>query len=140
MIAAITGANGFIGQHLVRRFAEAGWQVRPVVRRDYESGAMSGLLAGADVVVHAAGATRAPTRDQLRASIVELTAMTLDAARAANVGRFIYISSQAAAGPAPSRDDPVTEARSPCRSPYGRAKLEAGARAKSENANSHREA
>ena len=38
MIVAITGANGFIGSHLVRSFGNAGWEVRELVRRDIELG------------------------------------------------------------------------------------------------------
>ena len=126
MIAAITGANGFIGQHLVRRFTEAGWQTRAVIRADYESDTLARIFADADVVVHAAGATRAPTHQQLYAANVELTKRTLDAARASHAGRFVYISSQAAAGPAPSRDGPVDETTPPAPiEEYGRTKLAA---------------
>jgi nucleoside-diphosphate-sugar epimerase len=125
-VAAITGANGFIGRHLMRRFAESGWEARAVVRTDYASGAVAGLLENADVVVHAAGATRAPSQAALRASNVELTARTLEAARRANAKRFVFISSQAAAGPAHSRDTPITELMpaTPVEV-YGRTKLEA---------------
>src|SRR5512144_3001877 len=111
MIVAVTGANGFIGQHLVRRFSGAGWETRAVVRRDFEvnAGELERRFDGADVVVHAAGATRAPTVAGLRDSNVRLTARVIDAARRAGAGRLVVISSQAAAGPATSRDAPVTE-------------------------------
>src|SRR3546814_9615787 len=33
-VVAITGATGFIGRHLVRALAAAGWQVRILIRRD----------------------------------------------------------------------------------------------------------
>jgi nucleoside-diphosphate-sugar epimerase len=126
MIAVITGANGFIGQHLVRRFGEARWETRPVVRRDLESGDVERLFSGADVVVHAAGATRAPTATQLRASNIGLTRRVIEAARRGRAGRLVFISSQAAAGPAPSRDNPVTEDTPPApRESYGQSKLEA---------------
>ncbi|MGH9888812.1 MAG: NAD-dependent epimerase/dehydratase family protein, partial [bacterium] len=126
MIAAITGANGFIGQHLVRRFAEAGWETRPVVRRDFEAGKLEALFGGVDVVVHAAGETRAPTAMLLRASNVGLTRQVIEAARRGKAGRLVFISSQAAAGPAPSRETPTTESSPPTpREEYGRSKLEA---------------
>jgi nucleoside-diphosphate-sugar epimerase len=126
MIAAITGANGFIGQNLVRRFGEAGWDTRAIVRRDFASGDAERLLAGADVVVHAAGATRAPTHTQLRASNVALTRRVIELARRAHARRLIFISSQAAAGPAQSRERPVTEDLAPApHEEYGRSKLEA---------------
>ena len=126
MIAAITGGNGFIGQHLLRRFGEAGWATRSVIRRDLESGDVERLFSGADVVVHAAGATRAPTATQLRASNIGLTRRVIEAARRGRARRLVFISSQAAAGPASSRDNPVTEDTPPApREAYGQSKLEA---------------
>jgi nucleoside-diphosphate-sugar epimerase len=123
MIAAITGASGFIGRHLCDRFARAGYDVRPVVRADYENGGLAERLRDADVVVHAAGATRAPTAQDLDRSNVDLTAATL---RATRDGRFIFISSQAAAGPAAFRDKPVDEEMPPAPvDAYGRSKLAA---------------
>src|SRR6185312_12656412 len=103
---AITGANGFIGQTLMRRFAAEGWETRAVVRRDFAAGELERLFDNAHVVVHAAGATRAPTRAGLLASNVALTRTVVSAAQKSRVGRLIVISSQAAAGPAPSKDQP----------------------------------
>lgn len=126
MIAAITGANGFIGQHLVRRFTEDGWETRSVIRRDFEANELEARFARADVVVHAAGATRAPTRTQLRAANVGITRRVIEAARRAHVDRLVFISSQAAAGPASSRESPTTEETPPVPyEEYGRSKLEA---------------
>jgi nucleoside-diphosphate-sugar epimerase len=128
MIAAITGANGFIGGHLVRRFAAAGWKVRPVVRKDFQGDALLHCLEGADAVVHAAGATRAPTHARLRSSNVDLTEQVLIAAARAGARRFVYVSSQAAAGPASSLSRPVTESDVPTPvDAYGRSKLDAEA-------------
>ncbi len=126
MIAAITGANGFIGRHLTRRFTEAGWVVRPLVRADWRNGTIARELDGVDVVVHAAGATRAPTVAALRQSNVALTERVTRLASDAGVGRLVFISSQAAAGPAPRLDAPVTEATvaEPVEA-YGRSKLDA---------------
>ena len=126
MIVAVTGANGFIGRHLVRRFAADGWDVRPLVRRDVERGRTRECFGGAEVVVHAAGATRAPSIARLHESNVTLTAKMLDGAREARVGRFVFISSLAAAGPAASVDEPVTEKTNPTPiEAYGRSKLDA---------------
>ena len=126
MIVAITGANGFIGQHLCEQFTKIGATVRPILRRDWELPSIQEHFDGADVVVHAAGATRAPTRALLRASNVELTRRALDFAQRANVARFVFVSSQAAAGPASFVDAPVTEEMSPAPiESYGRSKLDA---------------
>jgi len=126
MIVAITGANGFIGQHLVHQFADRGWTVREVVRDDFECGRIGGLFHGIDVVVHAAGATRAPSVAQLRDSNVGLTQTVVDAAKSAGVGRLIFVSSLAAVGPSASRDKSVSEATVPAPGePYGQSKLDA---------------
>ncbi|MEO7083384.1 MAG: NAD-dependent epimerase/dehydratase family protein [Gemmatimonadaceae bacterium] len=126
MIVAITGANGFIGRHLVQRFTHAGWTTRAITRRDFATGAVDDLTRGADVVVHAAGATRAPSVAQLRESNVALTQRMLDVARAAAVRRFVFISSQAAGGPAATLAAPVDENATPSPvEPYGQSKLDA---------------
>jgi nucleoside-diphosphate-sugar epimerase len=126
MIVAVTGSNGFIGQQLVRRFAESDWDVRRIVRRDIELGRLVNGFAGADIVVHAAGATRAPSTAQLRESNVALTERVLEAARQADVGRFVFVSSLAAAGPAQRLDAPADESMPalPIEA-YGRSKLDA---------------
>jgi nucleoside-diphosphate-sugar epimerase len=126
MIVAITGANGFIGQHLVGGFAERGWEVRAVIREDFERDRIGELFRGADAVVHAAGATRAPSVGQLRESNVGLTERVVASVKTARVGRVVFISSLAAVGPSASRDQPVSEATpaSPVES-YGQSKLDA---------------
>lgn len=124
MIVAVTGANGFIGRHVCGRFAADGWVVRPIVRRDIEQGRLGELIEGSDVVVHVAGATRAPSRAMLHESNVELTRRVVQTARASKVRRLVFISSQAASGPASSSDTPVTEDAPPQPiEEYGRSKL-----------------
>jgi nucleoside-diphosphate-sugar epimerase len=126
MIAAVTGADGFIGRHLVRRFVDAGWETRPVVRKDYEQGKLHEVLRGAAVVVHAAGATRASAVEKLRASNVDLAKRTLNAAVEGGVSRLVLVSSQAAAGPATSLSTPVDEDTPPAPvEAYGQSKLDA---------------
>jgi len=74
---AVTGATGFLGQHLLKAFADAGWTVRVLARRDpiatfgsmarlevtpgdiEDEGALRALCHGADVVIHAAGLVKA---------------------------------------------------------------------------------
>lgn len=109
MVTVVTGANGFIGRHLCTTLAHRGYETRPVVRADFTDNRFERIVDGADILIHAAGATRAPTRAKLRAANVDLTRRAIDAARAAGVKRLVFVSSQAAAGPAHSRDRPIRE-------------------------------
>lgn len=109
MIVVVTGANGFIGRHLTAALAQRGHEVRPIIRTDFSGDRFERAVDGADILIHAAGATRAPTRHRLRASNVALTQRALNAARTAGVRRFVFVSSQAAAGPAAAIDRPITE-------------------------------
>jgi 2-alkyl-3-oxoalkanoate reductase len=78
-LVAVTGGSGFIGRRIVERLAEDGWRVRALVRRPdsglsdigaeivrgtLEDAASAYALAeSADVVVHCAGAIRAPNQE-----------------------------------------------------------------------------
>lgn len=115
---AVTGATGFIGSHLVRHFADAGYRIRVLARRLpvhpiyagrtieavvgglSEADSLRELLAGADAVVHCAGLVKARSREQffdVNAAGVRLVA---EAARAqATPVRFLLVSSLAAREP-----------------------------------------
>ncbi len=59
MKVAISGAGGFVGSHLTSMFKEKGWEVSPIHTGDFDLDIVSfgKKLAGADVIIHAAGAT-----------------------------------------------------------------------------------
>ena len=85
-------------------------------------------LDGVDAVFHLAGVTRRRTLAQFRGGNVAPTQALLDALAAQRrpPGRFVLVSSQAAAGPAREPDRPRTEAEAP--EPvgaYGHSKREA---------------
>src|SRR4051812_3440626 len=122
---ALTGASGTIGRHLCQHFLRAGWNVRALVRNltapspdsrierfriDLPAAIDVRAFQAADVVIHAAYATRGGRHDDVRRTNEEGTMRVVDAARAAGVHRLIFVSSLAA--------------RTDARSYYGRSKKE----------------
>jgi nucleoside-diphosphate-sugar epimerase len=107
--AAITGAAGFLGRHLVRGFEARGARVLPLVRTldDPRAGflphgartlehawADGSVLEGVEVVVHVAGlrdryGVDAPT---YRSANVEMTERTMRASAKAGARRFVLVS------------------------------------------------
>jgi uncharacterized protein YbjT (DUF2867 family) len=110
---AVTGGTGFVGQHLLRLALAGGYDVRALTRGwkppedeiAWVDGALdrpetlAKLCAGADAVIHIAGAINAPDRGGFEAVNVGGTANMIDAARKAGVRRFVHISSLAAREP-----------------------------------------
>lgn len=124
---AVTGATGLVGRHLCDHLRRSGRDVR-ALGRDFSEppfaepgiafhhcdlpGSLDGeALAGAEAVIHCAWATRATDPERARHVNVEGTRRVLEAARARDVERFVFVSSFAAGRPAASS--------------YGRAKKEA---------------
>jgi len=138
-LVAVTGANGFIGQNVVRHFREAGWAVRAIVRPGRRDGVPTGVetidtnfvatdltraAAGAEVIVHAAGRTRAAMNRQFHEANVEVTRQVVGAAVELGA-RLVHVSSQAATGSGTpehprAEDDPPRPL-----TVYGRSKLAA---------------
>lgn len=116
-VVAVTGAAGFVGRGLARTFAARGWNVRALVRDPGAAPIGPGIesrrcvlpdtvdaaaLAGADVLVHAAWATR--ETDPVRARVVneDGSRRIADLAQAAGVRARVFVSSIAARTDAPS--------------------------------------
>ena len=140
-LAFLTGGTGFVGSHVAEELLARGYRVRALVRSSPKwldglavetvTGDLSDLatlteaVSGADLVVHAAALTRAPTLDALREANVDGTLRLLDACQTAHdpPARLVVVSSLAAVGP--SGDEPLTEdaVLRPI-SNYGRSKAE----------------
>ena len=139
----VTGSSGFVGRHLLRELSAAGYKVRAAVRRPGPEiagveqvviGDLSGVvhwgaaLAGVRHVVHGAGLAHADSElpeEAYRRVNTDATLALADAARAAGVARFVFLSSiRAQSGPA--RDRPLSEGDTPAPTDaYGRSKLAA---------------
>lgn len=113
MILALTGGTGFVGGRTLELALERGHHVRALTRtpqppRDgvtWVNGALDrpesldALVAGAEAVVHVAGAVNAPDRTAFAAANIEGTRAIVDAAARAGVRRFVHVSSLAAREP-----------------------------------------
>jgi nucleoside-diphosphate-sugar epimerase len=105
-IAAITGANGYVGAIVADGLAEAGFQIRRLVRRpepgssdqkyDISECCSPDALKDADVLVHCAYDLSVTSRSAVWQTNVYGTRVLLDLAAAAGVRRTILISSMSA--------------------------------------------
>lgn len=142
--ALVTGANGFVGSHLVEGLLERGYQVRCLVRKTSNLRWLSGLevqyvygdisdrssledaLKGVDFVFHCAGLTTARSKKEYFKVNAEGAKNVVEACLDQNpqVRRLVYVSSQAAVGPG-NDEHPLNE-EAPCQpiTHYGKSKLE----------------
>jgi nucleoside-diphosphate-sugar epimerase len=140
----VTGGTGFVGSHLIEALLRRGDQVRGLVRNPARAQAlafdgvewMGGDLSDrealgravrtVEVIYHVAGLVAVHSEAEGMAVNRDGTARLLEAARETGA-RFVFVSSLAAAGPAPV-DRPLTGDEPPAPiTAYGRSKLAAEA-------------
>lgn len=113
MTIAITGGTGFVGQALIERAQDQGIVVQALARKEQKqregvewiSGdladrkALMRLVRGVEAVVHVAGVTTAHSPAEFEQGNVTGTLAAIEAALAAGVPRFVFVSSLAAREP-----------------------------------------
>jgi len=141
--AFVTGGTGFVGAHLVQALRARGDQVTCLVRNPAkahalgwsdvrlvqgdldDAAALRDGCAGAELIYHVAGRISARDTDEFMRANRDGTANVLEAVAHASPGRFVLVSSLAAAGPT-TPGKPIDETRSPSPvTPYGQSKLAA---------------
>jgi nucleoside-diphosphate-sugar epimerase len=145
-LVLVTGANGFVGSHLVEALLARGYRVRCMVRHTSNLAFISSLpvewaytgledpdglrqaCAGVDAVCHCAALTRALDEATFMRANADGTVALAQACAEASPGlrRFLFVSSQAAAGLCATPDQ-ATDECCPSRpiTWYGRSKLAA---------------
>ncbi len=145
MKVLVTGATGFIGSHIADELLKKGYDVRCTYRKtsnlqwlknksfelieadffDIES--LKKATEGVDYIVHSAGVVAARGLEGFMRGNRDTTANLLKAAASnTNLKRFVHVSSQTAAGPAKSLEEPVTEDMPPNPiTAYGKSKIAA---------------
>lgn len=128
MRVLVTGATGFLGSHLVRRYAERGDDVRVLVRRTSDQSRLAGFevseafgdvtdaasvtaaVDGCDLVVHCAAMVEFGPRDPTRLHQVNVDGArhVLDAAAERGI-RAVHVSSLSALGPTEPGEPPKDE-------------------------------
>ena len=143
MKVLLTGATGFVGPQTAKALADAGHQVRALVRETSDRSALEELgtdieyaigdvcsegplaeaLTGVDAVVHLAGTTKGIRREDYYRVNAYGSRLLAEKAVEKGVSRFLHCSTLAVAGPM-AEGRPVSEEDPPSPvSEYGRSKL-----------------
>jgi nucleoside-diphosphate-sugar epimerase len=133
LLVLVTGANGFVGSHLTEALLARGYRVRCMVRRSSDLTFIRHLpvewayadvcdvkglrqaCEGVDVICHCAALTRALDQETFLRVNAEATVTLAQTAieSSPDLQRFLFVSSQAAAGPSARADDWLDETSLP---------------------------
>ncbi|MEO8230835.1 MAG: NAD(P)-dependent oxidoreductase [Ignavibacteriota bacterium] len=144
-IAVVTGANGFVGSHLVDNLLSKGLMVRCIVRKSsnlkwldgknveifncglFDKDGLRKAFKEANYIYHVAGVVKSKTAEGYFKGNVNATQVLLDIAveNKSTIKRFLSVSSQTVSGPS-TKGKPVNE-ETECNpiTTYGRSKFEA---------------
>ena len=137
----ITGANGFVGSALAIKLLKSGYEVTCLVRTGSDVDLIENelnicyinynnleeiksVLQGKDILIHVAALTRARKWETFQKINIDLTETLLNICNNSSIKQFIFMSSQAVAGPALNEHSGKKEEDSP--NPitmYGKSKL-----------------
>lgn len=132
IISVVTGANGFVGSHLVDLLLKKGHKVKCIVRSSsnlrwlegknvelskcglFDKNGLSEVLKDADYLFHVAGVVKAKDEEGYFKGNVETTRNLLDVLVDVNqnIKRVVIVSSQTAAGPSIDLNTPKKESNS----------------------------
>ena len=142
-IAVVTGANGFVGSHLVDLLLSKNYTVRCIVRKSsnlkwlegknveihdcglFDKDGLRKAFSGANYIYHVAGVVKSKAPEGYFKGNVDTTKVLLDVALEfkENIKKFVVVSSLTTTGPSPN-GTPVSETTE-CRpiTTYGKSKL-----------------
>jgi dihydroflavonol-4-reductase len=143
-IAVVTGANGFVGSHLVDILLSKGFKVRCIVRKSsnlkwlkekdveiidsglFDKDGLRKAFKGANYIYHVAGVVKSKTKEGYFKGNVETTKNLLEVAmeNLSTIKRFLLVSSGTVTGP--SIDGKPLNEKSECNpiTTYGKSKLQ----------------
>lgn len=141
--ALVTGANGFVGSHLVEGLLSEGYQITCLIRQTSnlrwlsglnvqytyadisDKDSLKGVLKDFNFIFHVAGLTKAKNKEEYFKANYQGTKNLLEVCLKENpqIKMFIYVSSQAAVGP--GKDEKPLNETAPCNpiTDYGKSKL-----------------
>lgn len=143
MKVLLTGCSGFLGSHIAEELVKNNYEVYGLIRKtsklewikklplklvygDLEDkNSLFEATQGKEAVIHSAGFIRGKDYTKFYEVNVEGTRNILEASLKNGVKKFIYISSQAAAGPSLGKKEKTEEEEAQPVSEYGKSKLQA---------------